>query len=55
MKSKIQINRRALNDLRLQQAAARRRLVEEKRRTLLDAELRRALRNGEEQFPGRIA
>lgn len=37
MKSKIRVNRRALNDQRLQQAMARRRLIEERRRALLDA------------------
>lgn len=44
MKTQIHVNRKLLNDHRLQQAMARRRLIEERRRALLDAELRRALR-----------
>ncbi|MCB1824346.1 MAG: hypothetical protein KDJ54_07125 [Candidatus Competibacteraceae bacterium] len=45
MKTKIHVNRRALNDQRLQQAMARRRLIEARRRALLDLELKRALRH----------
>lgn len=46
MKQRIaHVNRHLLNNFRLQQAMARRRLIEERRRMLLDLELRRALRH----------